>query len=215
MESGQVLPPTALGNIKLAIAPKRAKMNANRKNSESQPFIPISSNLSQDPPSVLKNNSCLLPKIKMKLKFEHQDFSFVPIEKNEDLHSHIPTEILDILSGTRPPALYRSNFYSKYMQSLNQNSFGHTDTISYEFSIPKILRDNSEKLIYLKNKYKREKVKNVETQQINIEDKQELKLEIKEFEKKIGCLKYFPKHRISQQDIYYLDDHRLWIKEAV
>jgi hypothetical protein len=198
-----------------------------RKNSESQKNLPFALRSCLSSGS-LKIRKASLPKLKSKEKFEYHDFSFVPTDKNEDLHSHSPTAVLDILSGNKPPDFYRKKFYEKYLQSLSQNSFGHIDTLSKEFIVPNKTRNEIEQLSYLKRKYakclpkikrkpimeikRRGKIKKKREEKGEIliaqaDKEKELRIEIKQFELKLIKLSGLPKLKQSTSDIYYTDIH--------
>ena len=159
------------------------------------------------------------------VKFEHQDFSFIPSKENEDLHSHKCGEILDIVSGNKNPVYYRTSFYLNYSKSLETNAFRITSNFSKNYFDTKIFRNNCEKLMFLKkylkhlpktkpanrNKVKEKIFKRIiyQDQESNIKEQEKinnneiLSKDINEFEIKLNKIKLLPPVKKIQKDMYY------------
>ena len=111
-------------------------------------------------------------------KFDYRDFSFCQHDARNDLDSYNPTQILDILSGLRPPAMYRGKFYNQYLESLQSRSFNNNSDFTRESMKPKIVRDDSRYLRFLQNRYKKYvPKKRIETE--GAEEKTILKVRLK------------------------------------
>lgn len=86
-------------------------------------YIKLSLHNSKDQDSAFFLNNRKTEHLKEKSKFEYQDFNFKKTQWTYDLNSLSPSHLLDILADKRPMIKYKSPYYKKYNEILNNQGF--------------------------------------------------------------------------------------------
>ena len=133
----------------------------------------------------------------------------------------------EIVSDPRPLLKNNSEYQVKYNSVFKNAGFGISSGISRnQFSNPQIIRNESERLLYLRNKIEQKEYKKhmkndilltprvrfslkPEYEKKAVEKKSQtqlLNLDIEEFEHKLEKIKAIPKYKQTQQEIYQIQD---------
>ena len=133
----------------------------------------------------------------------------------------------EIVSDPRPLLKNNSDYQVKYNSVFKNAGFGISSGISRnQFSNPQIIRNESERLLYLRNnieqkEYKKHMKNDIlltprvrfslkpEYEKKAVEKKSQtqlLNLDIEEFEHKLEKIKAIPKYKQTQQEIYQIQD---------